>query len=143
MEPGPLGSPLASGFLSAVCSRSSCSYRRLCSELQLGDLAHDVMGIDSVTETFFVEKPKPPVTQIPVALTRSFPTCNMINSQHHLLSPEKMFVLKGVIVTENDLGPEKCKCKVTCCSLHNMLSPHNFAKASHIIQRALISTTNL
>ena len=56
------------------------------------------MGIDSVTETFFVEKPKPPVTQIPVALTRSFPTCNMINSQHHLLSPEKMFILKGVIV---------------------------------------------
>ena len=107
MEPGPLGSPLASGFLSAVCSRSSCSYRRLCSELQLGDLAHDVMGIDSVTETFFVEKPKPPVTQIPVALTRSFPTCNMINSQHHKLSPEKMFVLKGVIVTENDLGLEK------------------------------------
>ena len=107
MEPGPLGSPLASGFLSAVCSRSSCSYRRLCSELQLGDLAHDVMGIDSVTETFFVEKPKPPVTQIPVALTRSFPTCNMINSQHHKLSPEKMFVLKGVIVTENDLGARK------------------------------------
>ena len=65
------------------------------------------MGIDSVTETFFVEGPKPPVTQIPVALTRSFPTCNMINSQHHKLSPEKMFVLKGVIVTENDLGPEK------------------------------------
>ena len=65
------------------------------------------MGIDSVTETFFVEKPKPPVTQIPVALTRSFPTCNMINSQHHKLSPEKMFVLKGVIVTENDLGLEK------------------------------------
>ena len=65
------------------------------------------MGIDSVTETFFVERPKPPVTQIPVALTRSFPTCNMINSQHHKLSPEKMFVLKGVIVTENDLGLEK------------------------------------
>ena len=65
------------------------------------------MGIDSVTETFFVEKPKPPVTQIPVALTRSFPTCNMINSQHHLLSSEKMFVLKGEIVTENNLGPEK------------------------------------
>ena len=67
------------------------------------------MGIDSVTETFVVEKPKPPVTQIPVALTRSFPTCNMINSQHHKLSPEKMFVLKGVIVTENDLGPEKMR----------------------------------
>ena len=65
------------------------------------------MGIDSVTETFVVEKPKPPVTQIPVALTRSFPTCNMINSQHHKLSPEKMFVLKGVIVTENDLGARK------------------------------------
>ena len=65
------------------------------------------MGIDSVTETFFIEKPKPPVTQIPVALTRSFPTCNMINSQHHKLSPEKMFVLKGVIVTENDLGARK------------------------------------
>ena len=31
----------------------------------------------------------------------------MINSQHHLLSPEKMFVLKGVIVTENDLGARK------------------------------------
>ena len=31
----------------------------------------------------------------------------MINSQHHKLSPEKMFVLKGVIVTENDLGLEK------------------------------------
>ena len=31
----------------------------------------------------------------------------MMNSQHHLLSPEKMFVLKGVIVTENDLGARK------------------------------------